>query len=591
MATERVFGQPQDVEWAIEDGEVWILQSRPITTLDSDLKKRHSFPVEWKSTEQAQRLWTRTRFEQNGNAPLLPLDIDYVRLKKNTRVETCLAIGADYNEDLLVVNGQIFTSPAPMPIGRADLRIRNQAFRNLQERLNSAGLTAWNHWGPEIELANLRLTEAKTEEMEAEDLANFLEEAMAVRSRHNMLHPMMWFKPNQSYFDAYQALSGISDRETVNAAYRLLDGGETPLTQIIDELYNLATQANALPDVANWIRMITNDPTTRTSDELPGFPETVPGAVDWQSQFWAFLSQYGDRNGDGYGSEALINTPTWRERPIQVIHLIANYLGENVESPSQKRRRSGQAIEKEIAVLCDQCSDSQITEEFLQQLSITRKNLAVLEIHNYHIEQVSLGQLHRAVLAASGWLQSVGLLSNIEDIFWITFSEILSALRNPMQGSLEEIIQTRKTKYHDWMQYEPPPYLGLPSVKLPSRSTDKDAQTQAFTPVPGKIRGIGASAGTIQGRARVIESGQSSPKIEPGDILIAENAGPLWLPFFPVLGGMVLEVGSLGQHAATTAREYGIPAVMAAANATRLIKDGDWITIDGQLGLVEIAGN
>lgn len=91
----------------------------------------------------------------------------------------------------------------------------------------------------------------------------------------------------------------------------------------------------------------------------------------------------------------------------------------------------------------------------------------------------------------------------------------------------------------------------------------------------------------VSGRARVITTWESAPWIEPGDILVAENAGPFWLPFFPILAGIVLETGSLGQHAASTAREYGIPAVMDAHRARQLIKDGDWITIDGTRGIVE----
>jgi pyruvate,water dikinase len=78
------------------------------------------------------------------------------------------------------------------------------------------------------------------------------------------------------------------------------------------------------------------------------------------------------------------------------------------------------------------------------------------------------------------------------------------------------------------------------------------------------------------------------PQVERGEILVAEIAGPLWLPFFPVLSGIVLESGALGQHAAATAREYGLPAVIQVSNATRRIRDGDRITIDGTSGTVQV---
>jgi pyruvate,water dikinase len=78
------------------------------------------------------------------------------------------------------------------------------------------------------------------------------------------------------------------------------------------------------------------------------------------------------------------------------------------------------------------------------------------------------------------------------------------------------------------------------------------------------------------------------PDLVPGDILVAENAGPLWTPFFPLLGGLVLEGGSVLQHAATTAREYGIPAVIGVGMATQNIRDGAWVTVNGTTGSVAV---
>jgi pyruvate,water dikinase len=78
------------------------------------------------------------------------------------------------------------------------------------------------------------------------------------------------------------------------------------------------------------------------------------------------------------------------------------------------------------------------------------------------------------------------------------------------------------------------------------------------------------------------------PEIAPGEIMVAENAGPMWTPVFPLLAGLVLDQGVLLQHAAATAREYGVPAVIAVGNATRRIRDGDWVTVDGAAGTVEI---
>ena len=589
MAAEQALKRPQDVEWAIAGGQVWILQSRPIASLAGhEALRSRLFPVDWEDPKDARQFWARAHFEGQGRAPLLPLDIDTIRLLESTRIETCLLMGADRNEDLLVICGQVYSSPAPLPLSKADVRVRRQAFQDLELRLVREGHTAWDHWGPEIERANERLTAVDTNRLDGSGLADFLEETMAARSRHNMLHPLMWFKPRQPYFDAFQSVSGLSGPEADSAAYRLLEGEESPLTRLVEELYGLAEAARGLPAVADWMRGAANHPTTPKSDALASFPRQAQGAAGWLVLFQAFLSEYGDRNGDGWGSEALITTPTWRDHPILAVQMAAQFLDEHVESPKRQRERSRRTAEAEVHRMCTQCPDSQLVEDFLQQLIAARRAQSVVEIHNHHIEQVGLGQLRRAVLAAAGWLQSEGVLSDADDVFWLSFSETLAVLRKSGEGTPAEIIRARKEEYHGWEQYEPPPHLGLPSAVLPPRPPDTDAVTPGIDHRVGLIRGVGASAGVVSGYARVIGSWQAMPRVQPGEILVAENAGPLWLPFFPILAGIVLEGGSLGQHAASTAREYGLPAVISAANATHSIKSGDRIKIDGTKGIVEM---
>jgi hypothetical protein len=171
-------------------------------------------------------------------------------------------------------------------------------------------------------------------------LADFLEEAMAARSRHNMLHPLMWFKPRQPYLEAFQAISGLSGPEAESAAYRLLEGEESPLTRLIDGLYRLAEHARVLPEVADWMRDVANRVTIRPADDLADYPVTAQGATAWLAQFEALLADFGDRTGDGWGSEALITTPTWREQPAQVVRLAAQFLDASVESQPAARANS-----------------------------------------------------------------------------------------------------------------------------------------------------------------------------------------------------------------------------------------------------------
>lgn len=124
--------------------------------------------------------------------------------------------------------------------------------------------------------------------------------------------------------------------------------------------------------------------------------------------------------------------------------------------------------------------------------------------------------------------------------------------------------------------------LVLPGAALPARPAwcDEvlDATANSKTRPSGSLQGIGVSHGRHRGRARVVTDSYTLPGLKPGDILVASNVGPMWTPLFPLLGGLVLEHGAMGQHAAATARAYSIPAVIHIQDACRRTPDGSWIT-------------
>jgi phosphoenolpyruvate synthase/pyruvate phosphate dikinase len=151
-----------------------------------------------------------------------------------------------------------------------------------------------------------------------------------------------------------------------------------------------------------------------------------------------------------------------------------------------------------------------------------------------------------------------------------------------------ETVADRRAQHDAWCALEAPLYLGVPPAGLPPRPPLADAVTQAAAADSNRLVGVGASPGTARGRARVVPVGTLLPAVARGEVLVAQNAGPAWTPIFPILGGLVLDQGALLQHAATTAREFGVPAVLQTGSATRRIKDGDWVTIDGTAGTVEI---
>jgi phosphohistidine swiveling domain-containing protein len=580
VAAEVILGQPQDIEWAIADRHVWILQSRPITALPRELAHIPSFPIEWENEQDRHRLWTRLeQASMEGDIPL-PLERDHQIQVESMREETCRFMGADKNGRLAFFNGRAYFCSLPLDITPADFRIRRAAREDLSARLQQQGLTLWDYWGPEAIRATERLKGFDRDTEDGTELAEHLADALAVRRRHYMLHPMCSFKPRQSFFDAFESVSGLTGEGAARAAYQLLEGEETPLTECLDRVYALACTAREIPALADLV-------SASPPDVLDRLDALSVGAT-FRAQLDAFLDVFGEHNGDGWGSEATLLTPTWSERPEQVLDLAAPYLDSSLESPAASRLRAQRVRDAKVEELCAACTDEEAVARFRRELAYARKVMTVLEYHNHYLNQMCIGQLRHAILAAGDWMVAHGALAERDQVFWLYVEEISASLQTDVSHSLTSIVSVRQREHERWRQLQPPPILGVPDAHLPKRPPLQTGLVAATSTAPGYITGVGASAGRYRGRARVIGPAVLLPDVLPGDVLVAENAGPRWTPVFPILGGLVLDGGSIGQHAATTAREYGVPAVIETRNASRRIPDGAWVTVDGTNGTVEL---
>ena len=144
----------------------------------------------------------------------------------------------------------------------------------------------------------------------------------------------------------------------------------------------------------------------------------------------------------------------------------------------------------------------------------------------------------------------------------------------------EELIRRRKDAFTSYLALTPPRVLTSEGEAIAGVYRRDDAPA-------GALIGLPVSAGTVEGRARVILD-MAHADLEPGDILVTAHTDPSWTPLFVAVTGLVTEVGGLMTHGAVIAREYGLPAVVGVVDATRLIRDGQRIRVHGTDGYVEI---
>src|SRR5262249_40446526 len=332
-------------------------------------------------------------------------------------------------------------------------------------RLHEQRLTAWDYWGPEIVKATERLAAFDWATADGGLLAVHLEDVLAVRRRHYMLHPLCSFNPHPAYFKALERLLGQSD--TQRTGYFLLEGQETPLTWLIDSLFDLAQSAPAA------LHPLIQYPPEDILDQLA----TRPDSDTFLRHFQDFLARFGDMTGDGWGSEAVLSRPTWRERPQDLCRLLGVYLHRETEPPASARLRTTQEREVLLEKLCLSCPDPVVIAQFQTELDYARREAAVLEFHNFYIDQLSTGQLRRAVMAAAHWLVKHDVLRQPDEVFYLYFAEILTALRSPATISCIDKIVDRQTQYQAWRKMEAPPIVGIPDPILPVRPPWADETT------------------------------------------------------------------------------------------------------------------
>jgi pyruvate,water dikinase len=172
-----------------------------------------------------------------------------------------------------------------------------------------------------------------------------------------------------------------------------------------------------------------------------------------------------------------------------------------------------------------------------------------------------------------------GVIDAKDDIYYLYIDELRAAIATHKAD--KRAIAGRRGNYRHWQTLTPPRVIFSDGeVPQPIRKINANIPANA-------LEGQGVSPGVVEGRARVITS-ITEAKLEKGDILVTKFTDPSWTPVFLTVKGLVTEIGGMMTHGTVVTREYGLPAVVGVTDATRLIKDGDMIRIDGSDGYVEV---
>ncbi|MEU8058201.1 rifamycin-inactivating phosphotransferase [Microbispora bryophytorum] len=581
---EAHFGRPQDIEWCLAGDDFHIVQSRAITTL---------FPIPT-TDDQDNHVYVSVGHQQMMTDAMKPLGLSLWQLTTPRPMHEA--------------GGRLFVDVAPVlatPAGRARLlgtfgssdplvrdalqAVLDRGFvRSLPNEASSptsAGAApAPIETDPAVVTRLIRHSEASVATLRREiqglsgpalldfiltdiaELKRILFDPLSSRVIMAGMEATWWLN---DHLDEWLGEKNAADALTQSVPHNVTSEMGLALLDVADTIRPHA-------DVVAFLQHVVDEGREGDGflDELAG----LPGGREARDAVRGYLDQYGMR----CAGEIDITRTRWSERPAMLVPAILGNV-KNFEPGAGKRRfeqgrQESRRKEQELLTrLRALPGGEQKAEETQRMIDRVRTFAGYREYPKYGMvsryfayKQALLGEADRLVRS--------GVLREKDDIFFLRFEELREVVRT---GDVDaQLIGERREAFRSYEALTPPRVLTSDGEAVTGGYRHDDAP-------PGALAGLPVSAGTVEGRARVILD-MAQADLEPGDILVTAYTDPSWTPLFVSVAGLVTEVGGLMTHGAVIAREYGLPAVVGVEQATRLIRDGQRIRVHGTGGYVEI---
>lgn len=585
---EEHFGCPQDIEWCLADNTFYVVQSRPITTL---------YPIP-EANDQENHVYVSVGHQQMMTDPMKPLGLSFFLLTTPAPMHKA--------------GGRLFVDVAPMlasPVsrktlidtfGKSDPLIKD-ALMTIIERgdfiksipddkkeqspgksnkgMSSQGFQTQIEHDPTIVADMIKSSQTSIEELKqnikrksGSDLFDYILEDIQQLKK-------FLFDPQSMgvIMTAMNASSWINQKMNEwlgekNAADILSQSVPNNITSEMGlALLDVADVIRPYPEVIDYLQHVKDDNFLEKIVKFDGGQET-------RGAFLSYLNKYGMR----CVGEIDITKTRWSEKPISLIPIILSNI-KNFEPNAGKRKfEQGRhvALKKEQELL-DRLRQLPDGEQKAQE---TKRMIDLILNFSGFREYPKYGMVNRyfvykqALLKEAEQLVQVGVIQEKEDIYYLTFAELHEVVRTHKVDY--QIISLRKEEYKSYEKLTPPRVITSDGEIIAGEYKRENLPAEA-------IVGLPVSSGVIEGRARVILNMEDAD-LKEGDILVTSFTDPSWTPLFVSIKGLVTEVGGLLTHGAVIAREYGLSAVVGVENATKVIKDGQQIRVNGTEGYVEI---
>jgi pyruvate,water dikinase len=600
--TEHLFGSPQDIEWAQRDGGVFLLQSRPITT---------KAPVK---TWEDRQIWTNVNIGEVFPDVMTPMTWSQMQSFLLGVVGSLFRlVGADVTraQPAGLVAGRLYSNAntflaAVRPFsflhkGLPDLaRMLGgdlvEAYRQAPLTLSPEDLPdlgfrwpkfilSWPRilfdlithlprhgeaWIARFKTETDELVRVNVEAMSTPELTHFcIRVFREVFKGWDLLYFVVPAAALPVFKKACRDWLGESDLTLGGRLFAALGG--MPDAEAGLALWRLAVLAHADSDTEAAVSSEKSWPQVCARLCHTGHGRKFLAAWD------AFMTEHGHHCR---GELELFNA-RWSETPDYILGIVRGYLRSMGQSDPLENQRQLAGERKRLTEQCRQRLKNPI-KRWIFSWSLRRaQKLAVFreEMKSQLVRQFAF--LRRVLLVLGQRLHEQGSLSCRDDIFFLEVSELEPVATGGASFDWRERIELRRREYEKNLKLHPP--------RIVNGRFDPNAPSWPVANADAKLlEGIAVSPGVVTGPARVILRTDDHEQVLPGEILIAPFTDPAWSPYFITAAGVVMEQGGILSHGSIVAREYGLPAVTNVASATRVIRTGDLVQVDGNRGCVSV---
>lgn len=590
---ESHFSSPQDIEWCIQDGKLHIVQSRPITTL---------YPLPESTGGQNHVLMSSGHFQMMTSA-IKPLGLTFLMMAMGDAPYQVVG-GRLYNDltgDLSTPIGRLMAKNLLAALGdnlMTDSIVKVIKNKGLLKSLSKGMEKTFKiDKGPNGLKVMINMYK-QYRENDPDIIKQFVErEEKSIRKMEQEIKDLSGTELMEFIYDDHRdRRSKLVDDDNAAAL------GLPPLVslwfnRVIKKKCGVEKAADTImKSIPNSISSEYGFALLDVSDEVRKYPEVLKyfnnakdstffddlSKLEGGKEVTASIRNYLELYGVRCSGDIDITVPRWSEKPTDLIPLILNNI-KNFE-PNSRHRIYEEGIFDYKNKVNEWCKKLQTKPGGKRKAKKIRKAAEVLRNCLGYREYPKFSYMKRymtykkAMLNEADKLVADGVIKDREDIFYLYLEELIETVKSRKVDY--SLITTRRDQYKRYDNLTPQRVITSDGDVIAGKYDMKGIPSDALVGVP-------VSAGVIEGRARVIHS-MNEADFEKGDILVTEFTDPSWTPIFVSIQGLITEVGGTATHGAVISREYGLPAVVSVENATKLIKDGQRIRLDGSKGIVEI---